>query len=531
MKQSELVEVKRPQSSVHDLSHEVKMTAKMGELTPILTQEVLPGDNFKVNTETLLRMQPLLAPMMHRVNTYIHYFFVPNRILWDDWESFITGGKDGTEAPNHPKITGTLSDWTEEHATIGSLCDFIGLPVENMANEDPSGTLEVSQLAFRAYQRVYNEYYRDPNLVDEIEQHTSSSNIAVTSTEGYDLLDMRQRAWEKDYFTATLPTPQRGEEVTLPLGENAPVVLANQTGHQIMRQASGGQATAGNANVALSDANSNLDTTLRSASAQDLWLDPNGTLEADLSAATSASINDWRRSMALQRWLEKNMRGGHRYFEQLFSHFGVKSPDHRLQRPEYLGGGKMPVKISEVLQTSETNATTDSAQGNMSGHGFATGSNAYFKSRFQEHGFVIGIMSIMPRTAYQQGVAKMHVKFDRFDYYWPEFAHIGEEAVKNREIYLTGSATADEQTFGYNPRYQDYRYAFDRVAGNMRDTLDFWHLGRKFTSPPSLNKTFVECRPDNRIWPITNGEYDHFIVQIYNKITAIRPVVKHGTPI
>jgi len=528
MKQSELVEVKRPQSSVHDLSHEVKMTAKMGELTPILTQEVLPGDNFKVNTETLLRMQPLLAPMMHRVNTYIHYFFVPNRIIWDDWESFITGGKDGTEAPNHPKITGTLSDWTEEHASIGSLCDFLGLPVENMANEDPSGTLEVSQLAFRAYQRIYNEYYRDPNLVNEIEQHTSSSNIGVTSTEGYDLLDMRQRAWEKDYFTATLPTPQRGEEVMLPLGQTAPIQLNESeldgfaSARMVDASGNGMSGTSGLKHVnplLQNDANT---TTI---------YDPNGTLEADLSNATAASINDWRRSMALQRWLEKNMRGGHRYFEQLFSHFGVKSPDHRLQRPEYLGGGKMPVKISEVLQTSETNSTTDSAQGNMSGHGFATGSNAHFKSRFQEHGFVIGIMSIMPRTAYQQGVAKMHVKFDRFDYYWPEFAHIGEEAVKNRELYLTGSVENDEGTFGYNPRYQDYRYAFDRVAGNMRGTMDFWHLGRKFTSPPSLNKTFVECRPDNRIWPITNGEYDHFIVQIYNKITAIRPVVKHGTPI
>jgi hypothetical protein len=265
---------------------------------------------------------------------------------------------------------------------------------------------------------------------------------------------------------------------------------------------------------------------------------PSGAFDLDLKAnlgeGTSVTINDLRRSIKLQEWLEKNARGGARYIEQIFSHFGVKSSDARLQRVEFLGGGKTPVVISEVLQTSATQAPeiAETPLASMAGHGISVGSTHEFTKFFEEHGIVMGIMSVMPKTAYQQGTPRMFTKFDKFDYYFPEFAHLGEQEIKNKEIYTTNDATYNEGTFGYTPRYAEYKYRESRVCGDFRSNLNFWHLGRIFSSAPNLNSAFVHPDPTtlNRIFAVTDDNTQHLWCQVYHDIKAIRPMPKFGVP-
>lgn len=269
-------------------------------------------------------------------------------------------------------------------------------------------------------------------------------------------------------------------------------------------------------------------------------MDPNGTLEADLSAVTASTINELREAFQLQKWLERNMRNGSRYIESILAHFGVKSSDARLQRPEYLGGGKSPVVISEVLQTSGTTTQEidplyNSPQGNMAGHAVSAGQTNYFKKFFEEHGFIIGIMSIMPRTSYQQGIPRIFNKFDKFDYFWPEFAHLGEQEVKNQELYFDTSATQkNDDTFGYQSRYAEYRYIPSSVAGDFRDNLLFWHLGRKFENVPSLGEAFITADPQNngweRIFAVQDAEVHKIWVQMIHKVKAVRPMPVFADP-
>lgn len=541
------IRLKRPKRNVFNLSYENKLTMNMGELVPIMCMPIVPGDKFRVNTEALVRLAPLVAPMMHRVNVYTHYFFVPNRLVWDQWEDFITKGIDGEDAPVFPflEVQDTFSVISNESLfrtlfTDSSLWDYLGLPslsgVGSKSYNVPNGVtlpngFKVSQLPFRAYQLIYNEYYRDQNLTDPISIPFGSGDQMETGQYS-NLLTLRRRAWEKDYFTSALPWLQRGPEVTVPVGGAFGDVVLKQD-----NLAGGILVTNTGANP--SEDNLVLNATKEGALRNQLFgmttsgenhllkYDPNGTLTVN-SENTGISIQDLRTSNALQRWFERNARGGSRYIEQILAHFGVRSSDARLQRPQFLGGGKMPIAVSEVLQTSSTDAT--SPQANMAGHGISAGVNNGFKHYFEEHGYVIGLMSIMPRTGYQQGVPRDFSKFDNMDFYFPEFAHLSEQEIKNQELYVSNDPTYNEGTFGYTPRYAEYKYHESEAHGDFRGNMSFWHLNRIFTDKPNLNTTFVECNPSNRVFATSQTQDDKFWVQIYQDVKALRLMPKYGTP-
>lgn len=486
---------RKTKRSKFDLSHEKKLSCNFGELIPIYLQEVVPGDSFKVNTEVMLRMAPMTAPVMHRLNTYVHYFFVPNRIIWDQWEDFITGGRDGLQNPAMPTIA--ISEGLKSLYAKGRLPDYLGIPAIDQANTVAS-TTTISALPFRAYQEIYMEYYRDSNLEEKVPVDTLNAS---------DLTTVRRRAFEKDYFTSALPWAQRGASVLAP-GEieysSEPKIFGNA-----------GQPVAG-----------------------DVTAGADGRFQVSAQNATSVEnidslnidINELRKSVRLQEWLERTARGGYRYIEQILSHFGVRSSDARLQRPEYLGGGRQPVVISEVLNTA---GSTELPQGNMAGHGISVGVNNTFKRSFEEHGFIIGIMSVLPKTAYQQGVNKLWTRQDKFDYYFPEFAQLGEQEVKNSELFFDEKEDApNNATFGYQARYAEYKYQPSLVAGDFRDNLDHWHLGRVFSSRPVLNQSFVQCYHGDftRIWAVEDASVDHLWISIYNDVSAIRPMPYFNNP-
>lgn len=507
------VQITKPKRNVFNLSHDKKLSMSMGDLVPILCQEVLPGDSFQVNTESLIRLAPLISPMMHRVNVSTHFFFVPNRLVWNDWETFITGGQSGTLTPVHPTIE------TKLFLQTGSLADYFGIPVLDPPILGTHKAIKISALPFRAYQLIYNEYFRDQTLQDEVLFSLDSGNTNDEQT----LLTLRKRCWEKDYYTSSLPFAQRGAEVRLPLTGNAPIISTEGNAWNIVRNPDGSLAT----DTQYLKGAANTGYLQEDGGQFPLRIDPNGTLEADLQNVTAATIVELRRASRLQEWLEKNARAGYRYIEQIFSHFGVKSSDARLQRPEYLGGGKTPILISEVLQTSSTDST--SPQANMSGHGVSAGNTHQFKRNFEEHGFIIGIMSVLPKTTYQQGIPRQYVKFDKFDYFWPEFANIGEQPVFNSEVYHDYSSEFDYEEFGYQSRYCEYKYTPSSVHGDFRNTLLFWHMGRKFDSKPMLNSSFVEANPTERVFAVEDNSHKLY-VQLHHNIKAIRPLPYFSNP-
>lgn len=510
------VKIKKPKSSTFDLSHQKKLSGKMGELIPIFCAETVPGDEFKINTAQLLRMAPMLAPIFHQITVYQHYFFVPNRLLWDNWEDFITGGEDGANSSVWPNVANS-------GAIVGNLADYLGVP------ENINGTLNISALPFAAYGIIYNEYYRDENLILKRDyKAVDGTQPGPSHLTQLSVGACLKRAWQHDYFTSALPWTQKGPEATIPLGTTAPVEW-QANGSDSIRRISGPNFTPGNFNDLESEASTlnvgYLRADLGSGTRNEVSIDNSSNLYTDLSSATAATINDLRSAFRLQEWLEKNARGGSRYIESILSHFGVRSSDARLQRPEFLGGGSVPIQVSEVLQTAPASGSS-TPLAEMAGHGIAVGSNANIEYRCEEHGFIMGIMSIMPKTAYQDGLNKMWSREDRFDYFWPEFAHLGEQEVLQKEIYANTAAPDD--TFGYVPRYAEYKYLNDSVHGELRTTLDFWHLGRKFATNPSLNQTFIECDPSDRIFAVQGQEHIYAIIN--HKVLAKRPMPYFGTP-
>jgi hypothetical protein len=499
------VHFKIPKKNVFNLSHEKKLTCKMGRLVPIMCEEVIPGDTWQMNSEILMRLAPMLAPVMHRVDVHVHNFFVPNRLIWNEWEDFITGGEDGTANPVMPYLK------LDSGAIAGSLADYLGCPT----NTDWPTTANINALPFRAYHTIYNEYYRDQNLQDK-------TPVAKTSGEDPNtiyMINTAVRAWEKDYFTSALPWTQRGGQVEIPLLGSAPVVLADNTDWASLKNTNRTQAT----DSALRTEQGNL----RGAGDFPLVIDPNGSLEADLTDVTSATIAELRNAVKLQEWLEKNARGGSRYIEQIKQHFGVTSSDARLQRPEYLGGGKTPIVMSEVLQTSSTDST--SPQANMSGHGVSAGSSMRWRRSFEEHGYIISIMSVLPKTAYMQGFRRHFLKDDKFQYFWPEFAHIGEQEVMKSELYHDYTTAPNKEAFGYQSRYSEYKFIPSSVHGDFKESLLYWHMGRKFSSMPNLNSQFITSDATERIFAVEDNS-DKCYVQIYNDVKAIRPIPRFSNP-
>ena len=498
------VKMTRPKRNMFDLSHDVKLSCNMGKLVPTMCIEAVPGDKFNISCESLLRFAPLVSPVMHRMDVYMHYFFVPHRLLWDNWKNYITNTLVGGVLPAHPYLTVDNHTW-------GSVHDYLGIPKPSLGS-----SANINAMQFAAYQMIYNEYYRDQNLISEVPYKLVDGD----NTGNSDLWSYRTRAWEHDYFTASLPFAQKGAAVDIPLGTVELNPDWDADGSQPTFVDAAGNPAGGMAPSALlNDVNApHIKNTIGQ---EPLAYDPAGSLEVG-----STTINDLRRAFRLQEWLEKAARGGSRYIESILMHFGIKSSDKRLQRPEYITGTKSPVIISEVLNTT---GTLDAPQGNMAGHGFSVTGGKYGNYFCEEFGYIVGIMSIMPKTAYQQGIPKQFLKInDPFEQYWPSFANIGEQPVLQREIW--GYSATPNATFGYVPRYADYKFQNSRVAGQFRTTLDFWHLGRIFSSEPALNKSFIECDPDTRIFAVTNPDDDHLYAHIMHKVSASRLMPKFGTP-
>lgn len=567
--------------SKFNLSHDVKLTANMGTLIPVLCQPVLPGDKWNVSTQFLCRTSPMLAPVMHRINIYFHSFFVPNRLLWDNWEEFITQGVNGKDKPVLPYTTPRdiflqgeyyVSEGgkrVEKYDNSGSLADYLGLPVQmfDFRNITPDQGTPISLLPFAAYQLIYDEYYKDENLeTEEFRKLTDGYKENHTVIEKY--LSLRSRCWRKDYFSGALPWPQRlaDSEVTLPIAGQADIskeglfkynngktmisVVGSSRDFAIEVDASG-FLKAKNYDGSLIDAGIDLN--------QLLSADQISKLKADLSTGNSVTINQLREAVRLQMWLENNARGGSRYIEQLMAHFGVKSSDARLQRPEYLGGYSSDLNISEVLQTSES--TESSPQGKQTGHGFSISGSGGSRKYFEEHGYIITIMSIRPQNSYMQGIPKDFTKTDNLEFYFPEFQHLGEQEVKEKEIYYIKEGTqtkpvtvSNEDTFGYVPRYAEYKTIPNRVCGDFRESMDYYHLARKFDTAPTLSSQFmhveeISWRPrgsgsntDNpvqenlaRIFatfydPANKKPYQHYWFDIGFDITCSRKMSKYGIP-
>ena len=535
--------VNKPKKNNFDLSHEVKMTGNMGYLMPCFIQDVIPGDSFKVDTQQLVRFSPLLAPMMHNVDFKLDYFFVPYRLVWDEWKDFITGGEDGNDLPSYPRFQ--VNTTNSGYLLKSSLADYLGVPPTTSAagteggawNNASTGTQYLSLLPFRAYQLIYHEYFRDQNVGTEYTQHTDSG-IETSTVDLDDQLGIRRTNWEKDYFTSSLPFLQRGGEVTLPLGDLAPIVYGDydsitdgtNNDYQYFRKPwsidPAGylpiDSPTSNVNSILANGN---DTTYAN-------IDLSGSHAVDLSSATGATINELRKASALQKWLELMARAGSRYREQIYAIFGEKIPDYTVQIPKYLGGGKTPIMISEVLSTySNSSVAGDAPTGDMTGHALALGDNIGFTESFDEHGIILGLCRVVPKASYVQGLNRFWQKFDKFDHYFPQFANLGEQEVYNKEIYVEGN-TDDESIFGYQQRYAEYKYSQNRIAGDFRDSLAHWELSRRFTGgAPLLNQSFIECDESevNRIFAI-NNEDDKIWMSLYHKVNAIRPIPYFSNP-
>lgn len=492
--------------SLFNLSHERLSTFNGGQLVPIMCELMSPGDVWRQNTSALVRTQPMLAPVMHKVNVSIHHWFVPLRTLMvqDDWENFITGGLDGLQAPALPTITvNTGSGWA-----VGSLADHLGFPT---GVDD----ITVSAFPMRAYASIYNNFYADEQLNTPVALSTAPGPDTTTSQV------LLSGAWEKDYFTKARPSPQLGPAVTIPLTGNAPVVLASGTAAARMVNAStGAPLTGGNGSLRY-DTVPNNSQLMDSSGTVPGKINPNGTLEADLSGVSAVNINDLREASAIQRWLEKTNRSGARYTEWLRSFFGVRPQDSRLQLPEYLGGGLVTIQFSEVLQTAEG---TDPV-GELRGHGIAAGKSNRFKFMAPEHGIVMSLVCIRPKTMYSQGIRRPWLYNSKFDFPNPLFANLGDQEVYDQELYAQPNNPTT--IFGYTPRFEEARYIPNTISGEFRSTLNFWHFARNFSSLPALNGSFVTSNPTDE--PFAT-DADQFQCRFIHSIKAKRCLPKTSNP-
>lgn len=505
------IQIRKPKSNSFDLTHDVKMTGRMGNLMPVLTMPVFPGDKVTIGADMLIRFAPLVSPVMHRMDATIHYFFCPNRILWPNWEKFIVNEATGGIP--------TLSMDSARTAAQKTFLDYFGIPPYTAASGDTT-PIPFNALPIAAYQKIYNEYYRDQNLITEVIDTLVDGNNAANIVS---LLTMRKRAYEHDYFTSALPFAQKGSAVDIPLG----VVELNPAWESLAGTPRFVDGTLADVAGDITQ-NGSVPGEIESGGTGPMAYDPEGTLNVG-----ATTITDLRRAFKLQEWLEKNARGGTRYIENILMHFGIKSSDKRLQRPEYITGTKSPVIISEVLNT--TGSTGELPQGNMSGHAISVGDGYTGQYFCEEHGYIIGIMSVMPKPSYAQGMPKDFMKTDPLDFPWPSFANIGEQAIDQNEIFAYREPVAypSATVFGYTPRYAEYKFMQNRVAGEFRNTLSFWTMWRKFASTPLLNQEFIEVDASDSqnedIFAVQDTT-DNLMINVLNKIRARRALPVFGTP-
>lgn len=530
------VELKR---SLFDRTNQLKTSFNVGELIPIYADEYVPGDTFTMDTALVLRTSSMIKPVMDNMFADVYYFAVPNRLVWEHFKEFMGENTSSywTQSPIYsiPQVTSPSGGWNE-----GTIADYFGIPTK------VSG-LSISSLFFRAYALIWNEYFRDQNLqsptnvpkTDATETGVNTGTLATDACKGGLPLPV---AKVHDYFTSALPSPQKGPDVSIPLGTSSPIVsdgvmwykgeqtnarLQVVTGNQINGQ------SAGNANIW----NQTSGTTTRNG---EVLLYDSG-LKVDLSNATAATINALRLAFQTQRLYEKDARGGTRYIEINLEHYGVKSADARVQRPEYLGGKRVPINVDQVVQTSSTDST--SPQANVAAYSLTCDRDSSFTKSFTEHGMIIGLICVRTEHTYQQGIERMFSRKNRLDFYWPVLANLGEQEIRNKEIYAQGSSVVDsngdvidEQVFGYQERWAEYRYKPSHVTGQMRSnatgTLDLFHYADNYAALPTLSSSWIQETYVNvdRTLAVKKAVSDQIQADIYFKCRTARPMPVYSVP-
>ncbi len=534
--------------STFDRSASVKTSFNAGDIVPFFLEEVLPGDTFNVKTSKVVRMQTLLTPMMDNVYLDTYFFFVPNRLVWKHWREF---NGENTESAWIPETTYEVPQITSPADTgwsVGTIADYFGVPT-GVPN------LSVNALPFRAYALVMNEWFRDQNLSDPLVVPDDDATVAGVNT-GTFVSDVAKggkpyiAAKYHDYFTSCLPSPQKGPDVTIGTSAARELPIVSNNGQVYMQgltsknygilyatgATSGASGTYADVGVRRTGSFSTA-TTDQFTLGEDFGFLNNytGLKAIDDGNYSLTTINQLRMAFQIQKLYERDARGGARYIEILKSHFGVTSPDARLQRPEYLGGNRVPINVNQVVQQSGTGSGSTTPQGTVVGMSQTTDSHSDFIKSFTEHGFIIGVMVARYDHTYQQGLDRMWSRKDRFDYYWPVFANIGEQAVKNKEIYAQGNAE-DDEVFGYQEAWADYRYKPNRVTGEMRSSyaqsLDVWHLADDYAVRPSLSDSWIREDKSNidRVLAVQSSVSNQFFADIYVQNRATRPMPMYSIP-